>query len=72
MSKGCFSLNTAALQSDCSTNRKKATNWRAETGCIDMRPHDPGTRHVMTMTRWFESARESHHDPVWETGKGGA
>jgi hypothetical protein len=25
----------------------------------------------MTMTRWFESARESHHDPVWKTGKGG-
>jgi malonate-semialdehyde dehydrogenase (acetylating) / methylmalonate-semialdehyde dehydrogenase len=24
------------------------------------------TRQKMTMTRWFESARESHHDPVWK------
>jgi malonate-semialdehyde dehydrogenase (acetylating) / methylmalonate-semialdehyde dehydrogenase len=30
------------------------------------------TRQKMTMTRWFASARESHHDPVWKTGKGGA
>ena len=29
------------------------------------------TRQKMTMTRWFESAAESHHDPVWKTGKGG-
>jgi malonate-semialdehyde dehydrogenase (acetylating)/methylmalonate-semialdehyde dehydrogenase len=29
------------------------------------------TQQKMTMTRWFESARESHHDPVWKTGKGG-
>jgi malonate-semialdehyde dehydrogenase (acetylating)/methylmalonate-semialdehyde dehydrogenase len=28
------------------------------------------TRQKMTMTRWFESAAESHHDPVWKTGKG--
>jgi malonate-semialdehyde dehydrogenase (acetylating)/methylmalonate-semialdehyde dehydrogenase len=29
------------------------------------------TQQKATMTRWFESARESHHDPVWKTGKGG-
>lgn len=23
------------------------------------------TQQKMTMTRWFESAKESHHDPVW-------
>ncbi len=28
------------------------------------------TQQKMTMTRWFESPRESHHDPVWKTGKG--
>jgi malonate-semialdehyde dehydrogenase (acetylating)/methylmalonate-semialdehyde dehydrogenase len=28
------------------------------------------TQQKMTMTRWFESARESHHDPVWRTGRG--
>ncbi len=27
------------------------------------------TQQKMTMTRWFESAAESHHDPVWKTGK---
>jgi malonate-semialdehyde dehydrogenase (acetylating)/methylmalonate-semialdehyde dehydrogenase len=27
------------------------------------------TRQKMTMTRWFASARESHHDPVWKAGK---
>jgi malonate-semialdehyde dehydrogenase (acetylating)/methylmalonate-semialdehyde dehydrogenase len=27
------------------------------------------TRQKMTMTRWFASARESHHDPVWKSGK---
>jgi malonate-semialdehyde dehydrogenase (acetylating)/methylmalonate-semialdehyde dehydrogenase len=27
------------------------------------------TQQKMTMTRWFESPRESHHDPVWKTGK---
>jgi malonate-semialdehyde dehydrogenase (acetylating)/methylmalonate-semialdehyde dehydrogenase len=26
------------------------------------------TRQKMTMTRWFESARESHQDPVWRDG----
>ncbi|MCB9849197.1 MAG: CoA-acylating methylmalonate-semialdehyde dehydrogenase [Phycisphaerales bacterium] len=26
------------------------------------------TRQKMTMTRWFASAAESHHDPVWKTG----
>jgi malonate-semialdehyde dehydrogenase (acetylating) / methylmalonate-semialdehyde dehydrogenase len=26
------------------------------------------TQQKMTMTRWFESAQESHHDPVWKTG----
>ncbi len=28
------------------------------------------TQQKMTMTRWFESPRESHHDPVWKTGHG--
>jgi malonate-semialdehyde dehydrogenase (acetylating)/methylmalonate-semialdehyde dehydrogenase len=27
------------------------------------------TQQKMTMTRWFESSRDSHHDPVWKTGK---
>ncbi len=27
------------------------------------------TRQKMTLTRWFESADESHVDPVWKTGK---
>jgi malonate-semialdehyde dehydrogenase (acetylating)/methylmalonate-semialdehyde dehydrogenase len=27
------------------------------------------TRQKMTMTRWFASPQESHHDPVWKTGK---
>jgi malonate-semialdehyde dehydrogenase (acetylating)/methylmalonate-semialdehyde dehydrogenase len=27
------------------------------------------TQQKMTLTRWFESASESHHDPVWKTGK---
>ena len=27
------------------------------------------TRHKTTLTRWFESPHESHHDPVWKTGK---
>jgi malonate-semialdehyde dehydrogenase (acetylating)/methylmalonate-semialdehyde dehydrogenase len=27
------------------------------------------TQQKMTMTRWFESPRESHADPVWATGK---
>lgn len=27
------------------------------------------TQQKMTMTRWFESAEESHHDPVWKTEK---
>ncbi len=26
------------------------------------------TQQKMTMTRWFESARDSHHDPVWKAG----
>ena len=25
------------------------------------------TRQKMTLTRWFESAHDSHHDPVWKT-----
>jgi malonate-semialdehyde dehydrogenase (acetylating)/methylmalonate-semialdehyde dehydrogenase len=29
------------------------------------------TRQKMTMTRWFESAGESHHDPVWKSGRSG-
>jgi malonate-semialdehyde dehydrogenase (acetylating)/methylmalonate-semialdehyde dehydrogenase len=29
------------------------------------------TRQKMTMTRWFASARESAHDPVWKSGQGG-
>jgi malonate-semialdehyde dehydrogenase (acetylating)/methylmalonate-semialdehyde dehydrogenase len=28
------------------------------------------TQQKMTMTRWFESSQDSHHDPVWKTGKG--
>jgi malonate-semialdehyde dehydrogenase (acetylating)/methylmalonate-semialdehyde dehydrogenase len=28
------------------------------------------TQQKMTMTRWFESPRESPHDPVWKTGQG--
>jgi malonate-semialdehyde dehydrogenase (acetylating)/methylmalonate-semialdehyde dehydrogenase len=27
------------------------------------------TRQKMTLTRWFKSAAESHHDPVWKTQK---
>ncbi len=27
------------------------------------------TQQKMTMTRWFESALESHHDPVWKIAK---
>jgi malonate-semialdehyde dehydrogenase (acetylating) / methylmalonate-semialdehyde dehydrogenase len=27
------------------------------------------TQQKMTMTRWFESPQESHHDPVWKTGR---
>ena len=27
------------------------------------------TQQKMTMTRWFETPLESHHDPVWKTGK---
>ena len=27
------------------------------------------TRQKMTLTRWFRSADESHHDPVWKTGQ---
>jgi malonate-semialdehyde dehydrogenase (acetylating)/methylmalonate-semialdehyde dehydrogenase len=27
------------------------------------------TQQKMTMTRWFESPQDSHHDPVWKTGK---
>jgi malonate-semialdehyde dehydrogenase (acetylating) / methylmalonate-semialdehyde dehydrogenase len=26
------------------------------------------TQQKMTMTRWFESPKDSHHDPVWKTG----
>jgi malonate-semialdehyde dehydrogenase (acetylating)/methylmalonate-semialdehyde dehydrogenase len=29
------------------------------------------TQQKMTMTRWFESPQDSHHDPVWKTGKAG-
>ena len=25
------------------------------------------TRHKMTLTRWFESSQDSHHDPVWSS-----
>jgi hypothetical protein len=25
------------------------------------------TRQKMTLTRWFASSAESHHDPVWKT-----
>ena len=27
------------------------------------------TQQKVTMTRWFESPQESHHDPVWRSGK---
>jgi len=27
------------------------------------------TRQKVTLTRWFESAAESHHDPVWKTSR---
>ena len=27
------------------------------------------TRQKMTLTRWFQSEADSHHDPVWKTGK---
>jgi malonate-semialdehyde dehydrogenase (acetylating)/methylmalonate-semialdehyde dehydrogenase len=27
------------------------------------------TRQKMTLTRWFRSAEESHHDPVWKTSR---
>ncbi len=27
------------------------------------------TRQKMTLTRWFASAHESHHDPVWKSGR---
>jgi malonate-semialdehyde dehydrogenase (acetylating)/methylmalonate-semialdehyde dehydrogenase len=27
------------------------------------------TRQKTTMTRWFESEKQSHHDPVWLSGK---
>ena len=27
------------------------------------------TQQKMTMTRWFATAEESHHDPVWKSGK---
>ena len=30
------------------------------------------TQQKMTMTRWFASAEDSHQDPVWKSGKGGA
>lgn len=30
------------------------------------------TQQKMIMTRWFESAAEAHHDPVWKSGKGGS
>jgi malonate-semialdehyde dehydrogenase (acetylating)/methylmalonate-semialdehyde dehydrogenase len=30
------------------------------------------TQQKMTMTRWFESAKESHADPIWKTQRGGA
>ena len=29
------------------------------------------TKQKMTMTRWFESGSDSHHDPVWKTMTGG-
>jgi malonate-semialdehyde dehydrogenase (acetylating) / methylmalonate-semialdehyde dehydrogenase len=28
------------------------------------------TQQKMTMSRWFESTADSHHDPVWKSGKG--
>ena len=27
------------------------------------------TRQKMTMTRWFASSQESHHDPIWKAGQ---
>jgi malonate-semialdehyde dehydrogenase (acetylating)/methylmalonate-semialdehyde dehydrogenase len=30
------------------------------------------TQQKMTLTRWFESADESHHDPVWKSARPGA
>jgi len=30
------------------------------------------TRQKLTMTRWFESSSDSHLDPVWKSGGGGA
>jgi malonate-semialdehyde dehydrogenase (acetylating)/methylmalonate-semialdehyde dehydrogenase len=30
------------------------------------------TRQKMTMTRWFETASDSHLDPVWKTGRSGS
>jgi malonate-semialdehyde dehydrogenase (acetylating)/methylmalonate-semialdehyde dehydrogenase len=27
------------------------------------------TRQKMTLTRWFRSAEDSHHDPVWKTSR---
>jgi malonate-semialdehyde dehydrogenase (acetylating)/methylmalonate-semialdehyde dehydrogenase len=30
------------------------------------------TRQKMTMTRWFESASDSHHDPVWKAAEKGS
>jgi malonate-semialdehyde dehydrogenase (acetylating)/methylmalonate-semialdehyde dehydrogenase len=30
------------------------------------------TRQKLTMTRWFETASDSHHDPVWKWSAGGA
>jgi malonate-semialdehyde dehydrogenase (acetylating)/methylmalonate-semialdehyde dehydrogenase len=29
------------------------------------------TQQKMTMTRWFETARDSHDDPIWKTAAGG-
>ncbi len=28
------------------------------------------TQQKMTMTRWFESGQDTHHDPIWKTRKG--
>ena len=30
------------------------------------------TQQKMTMTRWFATAIDSHHDPVWKTGRRGS
>jgi malonate-semialdehyde dehydrogenase (acetylating)/methylmalonate-semialdehyde dehydrogenase len=30
------------------------------------------TRQKLTMTRWFETARDSRHDPLWKSSAGGA